>query len=100
MLAVRMAQTARSRTLGVIGCGAIGLTSALVAQRAGFSARIYTKALPPDVYSMSAAGIWTRSSRFCDAQHASTQATRWEEMARRSYGTYQSLLGLPGNPIK
>lgn len=99
-LALRMAQTTGVRELGVIGCGALGLTSALLAQRAGLSVRIYAKDLPPNVYSMRASGLWTPDSRICDATHAPALAARWEEMTRTSFAQYQSLLGLPGNPIE
>ena len=99
-LALRMAQATGVRKLGVIGCGALGLTSALLAQRAGMSVRIYAKELPPDVYSMRASGLWTPDSRICDAEHAPAFATRWEEMTRTSFAMYQSMLGLPGNPIE
>lgn len=99
-LAVRMAQATGARAIGVIGCGAIGLTSAILAQRAGLSVRIYAKALPPDVYSMRASGLWTPDSRLCDAAHAPALAARWEEMARISHAAYQSLLGVPGRPIE
>lgn len=99
-LAVRMAQSTGVRELGVIGCGALGLTSALLAQRAGMSVRIYAKALPPDVFSMRATGVWTPDSRICDAQHAAEFGDRWETMARTSFAIYQSMLGLPGDPIE
>ncbi len=99
-LALRMVQATGVRELGVIGCGALGLTSALLAQRAGLAVRIYAKALPPDVYSMRATGLWTPDSRICDAAHAPALAARWEEMARISFGSYQSLLGLPGQPVE
>ena len=84
----------------MIGCGALGLTSAIVAQRAGLSVRIYARELPPDVYSMRASGLWTPDSRICDAEHAAAFGDRWEEMTRTSFRTYQSLLGLPGKPIE
>ncbi|QRN54806.1 FAD-dependent oxidoreductase [Dyella caseinilytica] len=99
-LALHMAQSTGVHELGVIGCGALGLTSALLAQRAGLSVRIYAKALPPDVFSMRATGLWTPDSRICDAQHAQAFGDRWETMARTSYGMYQSMLGLPGDPIE
>nr|WP_225737276.1 FAD-dependent oxidoreductase [Dyella acidiphila] len=99
-LAVRMAQDTGVREVGVIGCGALGLTSALLAQRAGLSVRIYAKALPPDVFSMRATGLWTPDSRICDAQHAADFGDRWEQMARTSFTKYQSLLGLPGEPVE
>lgn len=99
-LALQMVQATGAKELGVIGCGAIGLTTALLAQRAGLSVRIYAKALPPDVFSMRASGLWTPDSRICDAAHAPALADRWEMMARMSYARYQSLLGLPGKPIE
>ncbi|MFS6823042.1 hypothetical protein, partial [Staphylococcus aureus] len=99
-LALQMAQATGVRELGVIGCGALGLTSALLAQRAGLSVRIYAKQLPPDVLSMRATGLWTPDSRICDAAHAAALGPRWETMARTSFGMYQSLLGLPGQPIE
>jgi len=99
-LALQMAQSTGARELGVIGCGAIGLTTALLAQQAGLSVRIYAKALPPDVFSMRASGLWTPDSRICDAEHAAGLADRWEMMTRISYARYQSLLGLPGKPIE
>jgi glycine/D-amino acid oxidase-like deaminating enzyme len=99
-LALQMAQSTGVRELGIIGCGALGLTSARLAQRAGLSVRIYAKALPPDVFSMRATGLWTPDSRICDAQHAQAFGERWEAMARTSYAIYQSMLGLPGDPIE
>jgi hypothetical protein len=99
-LALQMVQATGAKELGVIGCGAIGLTTALLAQRAGLSVRIYAKALPPDVFSMRASGLWTPDSRICDATHAPALADRWEMMTRISYARYQSLLGLPGKPIE
>jgi len=100
MIAVGKAMARGPAEIAVIGCGALGLTSALLAQRAGMSVRIYAKALPPDVYSMRASGLWTPDSRICDAQHAPEFGARWETMARTSYAMYQSLLGLPGRPIE
>ena len=88
------------KEIGVIGCGALGLTSALLAQRAGLAVRIYARELPPDVFSMRASGVWTPDSRICDAEHAAAFGDRWEEMTRTSFRTYQSLLGLPGKPIE
>ena len=99
-LAVRLARQTGAREIGVVGCGALGLTSAILAQRAGLSVRIYAKELPPDVYSMRASGVWSPESRICDAAHGDAFADRWEEMTRTSFRMYQSLLGLPGKPIE
>jgi len=99
-LAVGLARETGARELGVIGCGALGLTSAILAQRAGLSVRIYAKELPPDVQSMRASGVWSPDSRICDAAHGEAFADRWEAMTRESFRMYQGLLGLPGRPIE
>lgn len=101
-LAVRLAQAAGAKDeLAVIGCGAIGLTTALVAQRAGLRVRIYAKERPPEVRSFFATGVWSPDSRVCTAEHATPEfRKRWEEMARTSFRRYQTLLGLPGDPVE
>jgi glycine/D-amino acid oxidase-like deaminating enzyme len=99
-LAVKLARETGVREIGVIGCGALGLTSGILAQRAGLSVRIYAKELPPDVYSMRASGVWSPDSRICDAAHGDAFGDRWEAMARASFRMYQGLLGLPGKPIE
>lgn len=100
-VAVALAMTAREKHLAVIGCGAIGLTSARVAQRAGLRVRIYCKDRPPEVRSSAASGVWSPDSRICTREHATPAfAQRWEAMARSSFKTYQSLLGLPGEPVQ
>ena len=89
------------RDIAVIGCGAIGLTSALLLQRAGAHVTIYAKELPPNVRSSLATGVWSPDSRICLAKYATPAFKQtWEGMARYSYRAYQSLLGLPGDPIE
>lgn len=100
-LAVRHALAAGAADIAVIGCGALGLTSALLAQRAGLKVRIYAKERPPEVRSSFATGSWTPASRFCTEEAATPEiGQRWEEMARISYRTYQHMLGLPGDPVE
>ena len=100
-LAVRLVQQTREREIAVIGCGVIGLTSALLAQRAGLKVRIYAKDRWPDTRSTFATGNWSPNSRYCSADGATPEvAQRWEEMARISFRMYQNLLGLPGDPIE
>ncbi|MGH8447325.1 MAG: FAD-dependent oxidoreductase [Solimonas sp.] len=100
-LAVREALATNVAEIGVIGCGAIGLTSALLAQRAGLAVTIYAKERPPEVRSSLATGVWSPDSRYCSADHATPEAmARWETMARESFRTYQTLLGLAGDPVE
>ncbi|MGG6429054.1 FAD-dependent oxidoreductase [Acetobacter ghanensis] len=99
-MAVGHAATTLERKVAVIGCGIIGLTSALTAQRAGFDVTIYTRDLLPHTRSVRANGSWTPDSRIALTQQAGPGfAQTWEKMARYSWQTYRDYLGLPGNPI-
>ncbi|HZE44422.1 MAG TPA: FAD-dependent oxidoreductase [Steroidobacteraceae bacterium] len=100
-IAVRKAIATGEREIAVIGCGALGLTSALLLQRFGVRVTIYAKELPPNVRSSLATGLWTPDSRICLQEHATPAfKQQWEEMARTSFQTYQNFLGLPGTPVE
>src|SRR5580698_4779276 len=100
-IAVQKAMAGGEKEIAVIGCGALGLTSALLLQRAGARVTIYAKELPPLVRSSLATGLWTPDSRVCFEANATAASKRtWEDMARRSFATYQSFLGLPGEPVE
>jgi glycine/D-amino acid oxidase-like deaminating enzyme len=100
-IATENALATGERDIAVIGCGALGLTSALSLQRAGARVTIYARDLPPNVRSSLATGVWTPDSRICLEQHATPEFKRlWERMARKSWQTYQTLLGLPGEPVE
>jgi glycine/D-amino acid oxidase-like deaminating enzyme len=100
-VAVQYAMAPGARDIGVIGCGALGLTSGLLLLRAGARVTIYAKDLPPNVRSSLASGLWTPDSRICFEDHATPAFKQlWANMARQSFQTYQSLLGLPGNPVE
>lgn len=99
-IAVEMAKARGRKEIAVIGCGAIGLSTALVAQQAGLKVTIYAKERPPYASSHRATGAWTPDSRICTAQYASGFARQWEAMARYSFRRYQSLLGVSGHPIE
>jgi glycine/D-amino acid oxidase-like deaminating enzyme len=100
-IAVEKALATGERNIGIIGCGALGMTSALLAQRSGIHVTIYAKELPPNVRSSLATGLWTPDSRICFRDYATPEfKQRWQSMARESFKTYQTLLGLPGNPVE
>ncbi|GEN63625.1 D-amino-acid oxidase [Acetobacter oeni] len=99
-IAVGNAATTQQKKLAVVGCGIIGLTSALIAQRAGFEVTIYTRDLLPHTRSVRANGSWTPDSRIALTEQAGPQfPDLWEQMARYSWATYRDYLGQPGNPI-
>ncbi len=100
-IAVRKAMASGERDIAVIGCGAMGLTSALLLQRAGARVTIYAKDLPPNVRSSLASGLWTPDSRICLEENATPAfKQQWEQMARNSFQTYQNFLGLSGTPVE
>ena len=85
----------------MIGCGALGLTSAILAQRAGARVTIYARSSCRDTTSARATG--DMDARFA---HRARQcrgpdfAAVWEEMARTSFKTHRDYLGLPGTPVE
>jgi D-amino-acid oxidase len=62
-IAVEKAMAIGERDVAVIGCGALGMTSAILLQQAGAQVTIYAKERPPDVRSSRATGSWTPDSR-------------------------------------
>ena len=95
-----MAKTHARTELAVIGCGAIGLTTALVAQQAGLKVKIYAKERPPYTSSHRATGSFTPDSRIVSTQFAPAFARQWETMARYSFRRFQSYLGVDSHPIE
>jgi glycine/D-amino acid oxidase-like deaminating enzyme len=99
--AVALALEAGHKDIAVIGAGALGLTAALTAQRAGAKVTIYAKEQFPDVRSARATGTWSPDSRVALEKDIDAGfGDRWEAMARRSFTTYQSYLGMAGNPVE
>jgi D-amino-acid oxidase len=99
--AIEAANGISGKTIAVIGCGALGLTAATTAQRAGFRVTIYAKERPPFVRSSWATGSWTPDSRIALTSAATPDfGALWERMARTSFSMYQSYLGMPGTPIE
>jgi hypothetical protein len=99
-MAVQKAMSKSAKQIAVIGCGIIGLTSAITAQRAGAQVTIYTRELLPRTRSVRANGSWTPDSRICLASEAPTNfAETWEKMARMSWKNLRPYLGRAGNPV-
>jgi glycine/D-amino acid oxidase-like deaminating enzyme len=100
-IAVKKAMTNSPREIAVIGCGALGLTSAILAQKAGAKVTIYAREQLPRTRSSRATGSFTPDSRIALADKAAPDfPALWEEMARTSFKTFRSYLGLPGNPVQ
>ena len=99
--AVRLAMQASPAEVAVIGCGALGLTSAILAQRVGARVTIYARDQLPETTSARATGEWTPDSRIALIDAAAPDfGAVWEEMARASFKTHRNYLGLPGTPVE
>jgi hypothetical protein len=99
-MAVQKAMSRSPKQIAVIGCGIIGLTSAITAQRAGAQVTIYTRELLPRTRSVRANGSWTPDSRICLAAEAPANfGETWEKMARMSWKNLRPYLGRAGNPV-
>jgi D-amino-acid oxidase len=99
--AVRLAMQASPGEVAVIGCGILGLTSAILAQRAGARVTIFAREQLPLTTSARATGEWTPDSRIALANAAGPDfAAVWEEMARTAFKTHRDYLGLPGTPVE
>ena len=100
-IAVKKAMAAGEQDLAVIGCGALGLTSAILLQHAGARVTIYAKERPPDVRSSRATGVWSPDSRIALTNSVTPDfPALWEKMCRASFHTYESYLGMAGNPVE
>jgi glycine/D-amino acid oxidase-like deaminating enzyme len=100
-IAVQMATADSPREIAVIGCGALGLTSAILAQQTGARVTIYAREFLPRTRSARATGSWTPDSRIALANAAPADfPALWEKMARTSFKTYRNYLGLPGTPVE
>lgn len=99
--AVPMALDGGVKEIAVIGAGAIGLTTAITAQRMGAKVTIYAKERFPFVRSARATGSWTPDSRIAMRRAMPADfGDRWERMTRASFAYHQSFLGLAGNPVE
>jgi glycine/D-amino acid oxidase-like deaminating enzyme len=99
-IAVGKALSVLPRKIAVVGCGIVGLTSAIVAQRAGLDVTIYARELLPRTRSFRASGSFTPGSRIALSGPAGPQFPDvWEQMARFSWKMFRTFLGLPGDPV-
>ncbi len=99
-VAVQKAMSVSPKDIAVVGCGIIGLSAAITAQRAGANVTIYTRELLHRTRSVRANGSWTPDSRIALTEQAGPQfGALWEQMARYSYKTFRYYMGLPGKPI-
>jgi glycine/D-amino acid oxidase-like deaminating enzyme len=84
----------------VIGCGIIGLTSALKILRAGVPTTIYAAERAPFTRSVRATGVWSPDSRVAASDAVAPGfAARWEALARNAWDEHRTFVGAPGQPV-
>jgi D-amino-acid oxidase len=99
-IAVQKAMAGSPREVAVVGCGALGLTSATLAQQAGARVTIYARELLPETRSAHATGRWSPDSLVAQINKATPGfAETWERMARFSFQTHSQYLGMQGDPV-
>jgi D-amino-acid oxidase len=92
-LAVRATLQAEDADVAVIGCGAVGLATTRLLQRAGRRVTIYAAKLPPDTTSNIAGAQWGPFSVFEPSSATPAFRTQFEDAARLAYRHFQLLLG-------
>src|ERR1700688_1587920 len=76
--------------VAVLGCGAVGLATARLAQEAGFDVTIYTKAMPPETTSNIAGGQWLPVTVYDSERTLTPEFTeQFKAAAQYGYRRYQ-----------
>ena len=77
------------RSVAVLGCGVIGLTTALLLRRRGMDVTIHAEALPPHTTSNIAGAVWGPSSLYRRHAVDAGFAARFVDAARVSQRAFQ-----------
>jgi D-amino-acid oxidase len=94
-LAMEEALRVEHRQCAVLGCGVVGLTTAIVLQRRGFQVTIYARDLPPQTTSNVAGGLWLPTSVYEESAASAAFKAQFLRAARLSYQYFQELVGAP-----
>ncbi|MCY4356107.1 MAG: FAD-dependent oxidoreductase [Gammaproteobacteria bacterium] len=92
-LAMELAVQTSHMECAVLGCGALGLTTARLMQNQGWKVTIYSKDLPPHTTSNVAGGQWSATSVFDKEMTSPAFMEQFEKAQRHSYRYFQNLVG-------
>ncbi|MCZ6671914.1 MAG: FAD-dependent oxidoreductase [Verrucomicrobia bacterium] len=92
-LAMEEALAAGGSSCAVLGCGAVGLATAILMQKKGWKVTIYAKDLPPETTSNVAGGQWTPTSVYSPDEVTPAFRIQFCRASRLAYGYFQALVG-------
>ncbi|HVP56055.1 MAG TPA: FAD-dependent oxidoreductase [Candidatus Eisenbacteria bacterium] len=92
-LAVDMGTPGYSGTVGVLGCGVVGLSTARLLQEAGFAVTIYAKDLPPNTTSNVAGGWWYPVTLFDGDFVTPAFDEQFAKACKYAFERYQIMMG-------
>jgi len=90
-LALEEAVRSGHTEFAVLGCGVIGLSTARLFQRRGFTVTIYTKDTPPNTTSNIAGGLWAPVTLFESGREGPEFRSGYVRAARFAHRYYQNL---------
>ncbi|HVQ06951.1 MAG TPA: FAD-dependent oxidoreductase [Allosphingosinicella sp.] len=79
--------------VAVLGAGVMGLTTARLAQEAGFPVTLYAKALPPDTTSNIAGGQWSPFGHYRDSAVTPEWRAQFAAALDYSWRRFQIMIG-------
>ena len=92
-LATNIGLPGHSGRVAVLGAGVMGLTTARLAQEAGYQVTLYAKALPPDTTSNIAGGQWYPSLLYRRSQLTPAFTAQMKAAAAYAYQRFQIMTG-------
>lgn len=93
VLAAEQARNLEDKTVAVMGCGVVGLSTARVLQRRGKAVTIYTRELPPETTSNVAGALWYPTHVYDPQRVSATFLERYGLACRLAHREFQSYVG-------
>src|SRR5215212_602474 len=93
LMAAEQARNLEDKTVAVVGCGVVGLSTARVLQRRGKAVTIYSRELPPETTSNVAGALWYPTHVYDTQKVSATFLERYGLACRLANRAFQSYVG-------
>jgi glycine/D-amino acid oxidase-like deaminating enzyme len=93
LLAAEQARNLEDKTVAVIGCGVVGLSTARTLQRRGKAVTIYSRELPPETTSNVAGALWYPTHVYDPQRVSPAFLERYGLACRLAHREFQSYVG-------